>query len=101
MRPVILLLLTAAGLRAAEARYELSGRILPECEAVVYLHGATMPFSASAQADWHGRFRFRGLLAGTYTVAVVVAERGETRRTIEVGPGVADGRRRVEIQVEI
>src|SRR5262249_40525129 len=49
---------------------------------------------------WRGRFRFRGLLAGAYTVAVFVPERGETRRTIEIGPGVA-AKGRVDVRIEI
>jgi tetratricopeptide (TPR) repeat protein len=100
MRPVIVLLLAGAGLTAGEVKYDLSGRIVPESPAAVYLHGATTPFAASTQSDAHGRFRFRRVLAGTYTLAVYVPERGETRRTIEVGPGVAD-RGRVAIRVEI
>jgi len=100
MRPVIILLLAGVAF-AAEPGYELSGRVVPECEAAVSLHGATSPFSASTQSDTRGRFRFRGLLAGTYTVAVLVPERGETRRTVEVGPGVAGRGGRVEVRIEI
>jgi len=98
MRPGILLFLACVGLVAGEPRYELSGRIQPESEAAVSLHGSTTPFAASTQADGLGRFRFRSLLAGTYTVSVFVPQRGETRRTIEVGPGVAE-RGRVSILV--
>jgi tetratricopeptide (TPR) repeat protein len=101
MRPAIILLLASVGLAGGEPKYELSGRIVPECEAAVSLYGSTTPFAASTQADWRGRFRFRGLPAGTYTVAVFVPARGETRRTIEVGPGVAQARGRVEIRIEI
>jgi tetratricopeptide (TPR) repeat protein len=101
MRPVIILLAACVGLVAGESRYEISGHIVPECEAVVSLHGATTPFSSSSQADLRGRFRFRGLLAGTYTITVFVPNRGETRQTIEVGPGVANGKHRVEILIEI
>jgi tetratricopeptide (TPR) repeat protein len=101
IRPVIVLLLAVAGLRAGEAKYDLSGQIVPERAAAVYLYGATTPFSASTEADARGRFRFRGLLAGTDTVAVFVPERGETRRTIEVGPSVADAKSRIAIQFEI
>src|SRR5579871_1463042 len=101
MRPVIAVLLACVGLAAGDARYELSGRVVPECQASVSLHGATSPFSASTQSDERGRFRFRGLLAGTYTLAVFVPARGETRRTIEVGPAVTSGRGRVEIRIEV
>src|SRR5690242_11724911 len=101
MRLVPYCLLAVASLWAGEAKYQLSGQIVPAHAAVVYLYGATTPFSASTTADASGRFSFRGLLTGTYTVAVFVPQRGETRRTIEVGPGVANAKRRVAIEVEI
>lgn len=101
MRPVIVLLLAGAGLTAGEAKYDVSGRILPEDAAAVYLHGATTPFTASTVADARGRFRFRDVLAGTYTLAAFAPGRGEVRRTIEVGPGVADAKGRVMVTIEI
>lgn len=100
MGPVIVLLLAGAGLAAGEVKYDLSGRIVPEQAAAVYLHGATTPFTASTHADGRGRFRFRQVLAGTYTVAVYIPQRGETRQTIEVGPSVAS-RGRIAIRIEI
>ena len=101
MRAVFSILLAMTALRAGEPRYEIAGRILPESEAAVSLHGAVTPFSASTLADARGRFRFRDLLAGTYTLAVFVPNRGESRRTIEVGPAEADARGRIDLAVDI
>src|ERR1700742_738681 len=64
------LLLAAAGVRAGEATYELAGRIQPEGQASVTLFGAASPFTASALADDSGRFTFKKLQAGEYTVSV-------------------------------
>ena len=80
-------------------RYELRGRLLPATRASVWLDGATAPFEESTLADDDGHFRFRGLLAGTYTLGAFVPGRGEMRRTIEVGPSHADARKRIELTV--
>src|SRR5512132_1507931 len=101
MRPLIVLLLAGAGMTAGAGKYDVSGRILPEDGVSVYLHGATTPFSASTMSDARGRFRFRDVVAGTYTLVLFAPNRGEVRRTIEVGPGVADAKRRVMVTVEI
>ena len=82
-------------------RYELLGRLLPATRASVWLDGATAPFEESTLADDDGHFRFRGLLAGTYTLGAFVPGRGEMRRTIEVGPSHADARKRIELTVEM
>jgi tetratricopeptide (TPR) repeat protein len=80
--------------------FDLEGRIHPETRAAVYLHGATSPFSASAVSDQRGRFRFRKLAAGAYTVVVFIPGRGESRQTIDVGPGRADARGRVSLAID-
>jgi tetratricopeptide (TPR) repeat protein len=87
----------AAVLPAAEPVYELSGQIQPEATASITLFGATHPFTASALSDDTGRFTFKKLMAATYTVSVYLSGQGEVRRTIEIGPGTADARRRVHL----
>ncbi len=67
------------------AVYELVGQIDPATRATVSVYGATSPFTESAVTDDSGRFKFRKLPAGSYTLAVYVAGRGEARRTIESG----------------
>jgi tetratricopeptide (TPR) repeat protein len=98
---LLVFLLAGSIFAAGEAKYELSGQIVPERAAAVYLHGAVTPFTASTLADERGRFRFRDLLAGPYTLAVFIPSLGETRRTIEIGPSLADARGRVAISVQI
>ena len=84
-------LLLVAG-RAEEAKFDLAGQITPEARASVSLHGATSPFSASTLSDLRGRFQFRKLLAGAYTIGVFIPGRGEASQTIEVGPSLADAK---------
>jgi len=80
---------------AADSLYELSGHLTPPERALVSLFGATEPFEANTEIDGGGRYRFRSLRAGTYTIAVYVPGRGEARQTVEVGRGTADAHRRV------
>ncbi|MBI3697325.1 MAG: tetratricopeptide repeat protein [Acidobacteria bacterium] len=93
-------LLLAAG-RAEEVRFDLAGQITPEARASISLHGATSPFSVSTLSDSRGRFQFRKLLAGAYTIGVFIPGRGETSRTIEVGPSVADAKGRVTVNLDL
>jgi Tfp pilus assembly protein PilF len=74
---------------AAGAVFDLAGRIHPEARASVTLFGDAFPFTASTLSDADGRFRFQKLRPGPYTVSVFMADRGEARQTIEVGPNVA------------
>jgi Tfp pilus assembly protein PilF len=90
-------LMLAARLFAGDPRYQLSGRLTPPEPALVTLFGATEPFESSAQTDGAGRYRFRKLKPGTYTIAVYVPSRGEARATVEVGPGTADAQHRVRL----
>lgn len=85
----------AMPLLAGDTLYELSGRLAPPEHALVSLFGATEPFQASTEIGAAGRYRFRDLRAGTYTIALYVPGRGEARETVEVGRGTADGHRRV------
>jgi tetratricopeptide (TPR) repeat protein len=88
----------AISLLAADRTFELSGRITSELRASVSLHGATTAFSTSTLAE-RGRFRFTDLRPGSYTLIVFVPGRGEIRQTVEVGPGTANEKGRIEIEV--
>ena len=102
-------IMLAAPALAGGPVYELRGRLMPEGPAsghpasghpaAVSLFGQTTPFQAQTETDPEGRFRFRNLLAATYTVAVYVPGRGEARETAEIGPGTADSRRRVNLSL--
>jgi Tfp pilus assembly protein PilF len=45
--------------------------------------------------------RFKGLLAGPYTVSAIMRGYGETRQTVEVGPSVADSKGRVRVTLRV
>jgi Tfp pilus assembly protein PilF len=81
--------------------YELTGRIAPSGRGSVTLFGATTPFTTSTLTDEAGRFTIRKLAAGTYTLSVFLPGRGEARQTVEIGPGVADARRRVQVSLTL
>jgi Tfp pilus assembly protein PilF len=81
--------------------YEFTGQITPAGRGSVTLYGATQPFTASTLTDDGGRFTFRKLTAGTYTLSVYLPGRGEARQTVEIGPGTADARRRVRLSIAL
>ena len=89
-------------LRAAESSstFEIRGEILPHEAGAVSLHAVASPFVTSTLAGPNGGFRFRNIEAGAYTVSVYVPRRGETRMTINVGPGTADKKGRVVIKID-
>lgn len=86
----------------AERKLELRGRIEPPvARAFVTIDGAHSPYTASSFGDSKGRFRFRKLLPGPYTVSVFVPGRGEARRTVEVTPSLADSKGRVTVSIPL
>jgi len=93
-------MLLAAPAFAGDPLYDFSGRLAPEGRAMVSLFGASAPFQAQTQSDDGGRFHFRNLRAGAYTVAVYMPGRGEARQTVEIGPGTADSERRVNLTLQ-
>ena len=93
-------IILAAPLYAGDPLYELSGRLVPEERAMVSLFGASSPFQATTESDLDGKYHFRNLRAGTYTIAIYVPGRGEARQTAEVGPGTADAQRRVTLNLK-
>ncbi|MBI4446429.1 MAG: tetratricopeptide repeat protein [Acidobacteria bacterium] len=107
---MLLFLWMRAGLVASSApgneKFELEGQFIDSPEIsrsgdfpLVFLHGSTLPFSSHTRAGADGRFRFKGLLAGSYTLTVHVAGIGEFRRTVQIGPAVADVRRKIHLDL--
>jgi len=96
-----LAMLAASAALAASPEYELSGHILSEEPANVFLYGDTAPYAANTFVSPGQAFRFKKLQPGTYTVAVSLRGRGEARRTVEVGPGTADRHGRVAIELRL
>ena len=94
-------LLAAAVLFAADRKLELHGRIEPPpgkfCS--VTLDGYDFPYAASMITGPGGRFRFKNLDPGTYTLYVFLPGRGEVRRTVSITPSLADEKGRVKITV--
>src|SRR5579871_6215369 len=74
--------------------YDVTGRIDPPMAGQVFLRGATTPFETASEANEDGRFRFRKVSAGTYTLATANAI-----ETIEVGPGTSDAKGRIDVVV--
>jgi len=90
-------LLLAAGLADT---FTLEGRIEVRHLSEVTLHGATSSYQSSKQVMPSGRFKFDKLTAGSYTLSVAVAGLGEWRRTVVVGPELADRKRRIQVAVK-
>ncbi len=84
---------------AADSSLEFRGRIEPPIRAAVALYGSTHPFQKHVLSSGKGRFRFKNLPAGTYTVSIFHPRRGELRRTVELTPSFADSNGRVEITI--
>jgi Tfp pilus assembly protein PilF len=102
MLRAVLSVVAAGVLSAAAPRtYEIRGRILPPSPAAVSLFGATTPFHADATAGENGAFRFRALLPGQYTIAVLLPGRGELRQTIDLGPATSDPQGRASITIRV
>ncbi|MDW8130467.1 MAG: tetratricopeptide repeat protein [Bryobacterales bacterium] len=94
MRPLIAILLAADLI-------ELTGRIEPAPpQAFVTLSGAGIPFMASVVTGPDGRFRFRGLAPGAYTLSVLAPGRGEVWRTVHLHGGAPGGRTSLVVPFE-
>ena len=52
-------------------------------------------------SDGQGRFKFGRIAAGTYTLIVFLPGRGESRSTVDIGPGTANERGRVTINARV
>ena len=101
MRSLALWLALAGSLYPAGRTYELRGHLTPESPATVSLFGATTPFHAETQADAQGRFRFRALASGQYTLAVFIPGSGEFRQTVDLSPATADSKGRLDLNIPI
>jgi tetratricopeptide (TPR) repeat protein len=86
---------------AAPAVYDLNAQLDPPAEASISIFRVASPFTASTLSEENGRFAFRKLEPGAYTVSVFIPAQGEARQTIEVGPGTADPRGRVSLTIHL
>src|SRR5689334_17996581 len=81
--------------------YDLAGQFSPPARAAVSIYRVASPYSNSTLTEDDGRFSFKKLEPGAYTVSVFIPSRGEARQTIEVGPAGADERRRVTVSLKL
>lgn len=95
---LILISLGVAPLRAAEGDLELRGQIFPPLRSAwVGLQAADRPFRTQTLSDLKGRFRFKKLEPGGYSLIVFHPRWGEQRRSVEVTPSFADNQNRIDI----
>jgi tetratricopeptide (TPR) repeat protein len=80
--------------------FTLEGKLEVRHPAEVTLYGSITTFQVTKSVLPGGGFKFDRLSAGSYTLAVAVTGLGESRRTVVVGPGVADGKGRVRVTVK-
>ena len=81
--------------------YELTGRIEPAAQLLVSLHGSSLAFENSTTSGADGRFRFRKVPVGTYTLAISTEARGEALQTVDLTPGTVDAAGRLDVLVRI
>ena len=105
LRFVPAVLLTAVFLWAGSDRigYQLTGKVLTstgkpfrKIALHVFLHGASGPFAAQTVADPMGGFSFKNLQQGIYVLIAAHPQIGELRKTVEIGPSLADAKGRIE-----
>ncbi len=96
---ILLLLQAAPAPSAAREFFDLEGELSPPHPASISVHGVDTPYSGSAAIYAGGKFRFRKLKPGAYTIAVYVPRLGELRQTQSVGPGTADKKGRVRVTI--
>lgn len=87
--------------RGPDRTYVVEGLVVPPAFSQVTISAittpGTSPYSSSAAVYWDGKFRFKNLQPGTYSVSVHVPRYGEFRRTYSVGPSTSDEKGRVRI----
>ena len=77
------------------------GTALHNARPVVLLNSASAPLSIQTTAGPDGRFEFSKLNPGVYTVVAALPGIPVVRRTIDIGPDVADAARSVAIEVRL
>lgn len=100
-RFLVPVLAASAAFGAEPVLYELSGRMVPRMGGYVSLFGVDSPFAASTLVDPSGRFHFKKLRQGAYTLSVFSRRRGEARRSIDIGPAGADRKGRVTLTLKL
>jgi tetratricopeptide (TPR) repeat protein len=88
---------TPKGNSAAKKEFRVEGRVLrhdhkPFIRSFprIFLHGAFTPLDRQTVAGPDGRFVFKKIPPGSYTLSSAVRRAGELSKTVVVGPGLAD-----------
>ncbi len=77
----------ALSLVAAAPNYAIRGQLNPpQARATVVLSAVDGPFMVNTASDTRGRFRFKGVQAGEYTICVFAPGFGESLQTVELAP---------------
>jgi tetratricopeptide (TPR) repeat protein len=102
VRVALLAAIASLHLLAGEPVYEISGKVepVPSVRAVVSLHATTTPLAFSISIGPDGKYRFKKVPAGTYTLGAFIAGKGEVHRTIDVGPALANAERRILVDLD-
>ena len=104
---VLVSVLTGGSLFAVAAgksstRFELVGEVrlaqplkARRLVAYVALNGNTMPYSVHTWTDFGGKFKFKKVPPGSYSLQVEVRRRGDKHLTVEISPSLADRNSRI------
>jgi len=114
--PLLCLILFASTIQIAgrgmeRGSFELRGTVVPEGGISVNegrlgiqlqaLSGAWQGRELSAAPDIGGKFRFKRIPTGMYLLTAFIPRVARVRRTIEVGPSLADKEGRIEVRIEL
>jgi tetratricopeptide (TPR) repeat protein len=113
MRNIIapLFFIVLAGCAAAypqeKGRYQLIGKVLQGngkvfhgVTPVAYLNGTLMPFVERTLVGPDGKFEFKNLRKGIFTLTVMVPRVGELSKTVDVGPSFADSKGAIQTTMQ-
>ena len=87
-------------------QYQLIGTILQDdgkpfrgVTPIIFLEGVTAPLAVHTQADPAGKFKFKKLFPGMFTLVVYIPRAGEKMQTVEVSRSLADGKGRIFLDI--
>lgn len=77
----------------------MEGKLQPTWFSMVFvrLSGVGTGYNARQEVYWDGKFKFKNLPPGAYSLSVVVPRMGEFRQTYSVGPSTSDKNGKVKV----
>jgi tetratricopeptide (TPR) repeat protein len=97
---LVALLLGPLAVAATEQKLELRGQVAPPFRWVpVLIRSTTGSYHKQTLTGTDGKFKFKKLEPGHYTIYVLHRRLGETRHSVEVTPSFADEKGRVQVTV--